>query len=248
VSDYGQNNIHQQHSALSNELTAIKHSLAVIDSSLEQDLYELPGLINQAAEDILQGIRDTNHDYGSIVGLIAAGRLLGTLASTQSETEVTLTNALERVVGPTFVTLSYATSRVNRLRRPELGCDLRLYSGVLGQYEVLLSLRDTYSVLHSRHGGETPTYNSASLTNSHAAELLTPGLQPDILRHNVRDFVSELKKSLACVLDGKTASSLTLDRCIDLIGKEMLRRLELTSEYMRALNMLEITNESFNFI
>ena len=53
-----------------------------------------------------------------------------------SETEVTLTNALERVVGPTFVTLSYAASRVNRLRRPELGCDLGLYSGVLGQYEV----------------------------------------------------------------------------------------------------------------
>ena len=58
-------------------------------------------MINQVADDILQGIRDTNHDYGrsvsvycvtafaacrilSIVALIASGRLLGTLASTQS--------------------------------------------------------------------------------------------------------------------------------------------------------------------
>ena len=56
-----------------------------------------------------------------------------------SETEVTLTNALEKVVGPTFVTLSYAASRVRRLMRPELGCDLRLYAGVLGQYEVSVS-------------------------------------------------------------------------------------------------------------
>ena len=37
-------------------------------------------------------------------------------------------------------------------------------------------------------------------------------------------------------------------RCIDLIGKEMVQRLDLTSEYMETLNMLEITNENFNFI
>ena len=49
---------------------------------------------------------------------------------------MTLTNVLEKVVGPTFVTLSYAASRVRRLMRPELGCDLGLYAGVLGQYEV----------------------------------------------------------------------------------------------------------------
>ena len=93
-----------------------------------------------------------------------------------SETEVTLTNALEKVVGPTFVTLSYAASRVRRLMRPALGCDTRLYAGVLGQYEVsvsgqwsvpgahivlqvLLSLRDTYSVLDWKQGAELPTYN-----------------------------------------------------------------------------------------
>ena len=67
-----------------------------------------------------------------------------------SETEVTLTNALEKVVGPTFVTLSYAASRVRRLMRPELGCDLRLYAGVLGQYEVSISVmfstRDSHRV------------------------------------------------------------------------------------------------------
>ena len=53
-----------------------------------------------------------------------------------SVTELSLTNALERVVGPTFITLSYAASRVQRLRRPELSCDLGRYAGVLRQYEV----------------------------------------------------------------------------------------------------------------
>ena len=95
-----------------------------------------------------------------------------------SETEVTLTNALEKVVGPTFVTLSYAASRVRRLMRPELGCDPGLYAGVLSQYEVsvkvstradimlqvLLSLRDTYSVLDWKQGAELPTYNRSVLS------------------------------------------------------------------------------------
>ena len=91
-----------------------------------------------------------------------------------TETEVTLTNALEKVVGPTFVTLSYAASRVRRLMRPELGCDPGQYAGVMAQYEVsgqwsapgahivlqvLLSLRDTYSVLDWKQGAELPTYN-----------------------------------------------------------------------------------------
>merc|ERR1711879_115679 len=248
VSDYGQNNLHQHYDDLNDRLSSIKRSLAVIDSSLEQDLYELPVRIGEVGEDILQGIRDTNHDYGSIVSLIALGRLLGTLASTQSVTELSLTNALERVVGPTFITLSYAASRVQRLRRPELSCDLGRYAGVLRQYEVLLSLRDTYSILDWRQGSEQPSYDSPPLSSRHAAELLTPGLQPDILKHNVRDFVSELKKSLACVLDGKTSSSLTLDRCIDLIGKEMLKRLDLTSEYIKTINKLEIIDEKFNFV
>ena len=30
----------------------------------DQDLYELPVRIGEVGEDILQGIRDTNHDYG----------------------------------------------------------------------------------------------------------------------------------------------------------------------------------------
>ena len=90
-----------------------------------------------------------------------------------TETEVTLTNILEKVVGPTFVTLSFAASRVRRLMRPELGCDLGQYAGVMAQYEVsgqhqayahivlqvLLSMRDTYSVLDWKQGAELPSYN-----------------------------------------------------------------------------------------
>ena len=83
-----------------------------------------------------------------------------------------------------------------------------------------------------------------------------------------RDFVAELKKSLACVLDDKTPSSLDLDRyevsqnsvncsthpihyfsrCIDLIGKDMIRRLDLTAEYIDLLNKIEVLNEKFNYV
>ena len=77
-----------------------------------------------------------------------------------TETEVTLTNILEKVVGPTFVTLSFAASRVRRLMRPELGCDPGQYAGVMAQYEVsggqwsvpgLGSHRVTGPALHAGH-------------------------------------------------------------------------------------------------
>ena len=66
-----------------------------------------------------------------------------------SVTELSLTNALERVVGPTFITLSYAASRVQRLRRPELSCDLGRYAGVLRQYEVSKRSREHCHVFHT---------------------------------------------------------------------------------------------------
>ena len=66
-----------------------------------------------------------------------------------SVTELSLTNALERVVGPTFITLSYAASRVQRLRRPELSCDLGRYAGVLRQYEVSKRSREHCHVFYT---------------------------------------------------------------------------------------------------
>ena len=61
-----------------------------------------------------------------------------------------------------------------------------------------------------------------------------------------RDFVVELKKSLSCVLDRKTPSSKDLDKCIDLIGQGMEKRLDLTSEYIEILNRIEVVNDSYN--
>ena len=55
-----------------------------------------------------------------------------------------------------------------------------------------------------------------------------------------------MKKSLRCVLDRKTGSSLELERCIELIADGMARRLDLTSEYIRIQNEIEVVDEKYN--
>ena len=55
-----------------------------------------------------------------------------------------------------------------------------------------------------------------------------------------------MKKSLKCVLDKKTSSSLELERSIDIIADGMVRRLDLTTEYMDIQNKLDIINEKYN--
>ena len=62
----------------------------------------------------------------------------------------------------------------------------------------------------------------------------------------LRDFQSEMKKSLICVLDKKTSASLELERCIDIIANGMIKRLDLTAEYMDIQNKLDIINENYN--
>ena len=113
----------------------------------------------------------------------------------------------------------------------------------MSSLKVLLSLRETYSILDSEQ--DLPTYNNPGTTR-HASEVLTPGLQPHVLKHTVRDFIAELKKSLACVLDKKTGASKELDRCLNLLGKAMERRLDLTGEYIDILNRIEVNNEKYN--
>ena len=64
----------------------------------------------------------------------------------------------------------------------------------------------------------------------------------------LRDFQSEMKKSLNCVLDKKTSSSLELERCIDIIADGMVQRLDLTADYMEIQNKLDIINEKYNHV
>ena len=58
------------------KLELTRETLAVLDAKIEEDIYKLPDKIVTAGEDILTDIRDTNHDYGSIVLLIALGRVI----------------------------------------------------------------------------------------------------------------------------------------------------------------------------
>ena len=57
-----------------------------------------------------------------------------------------------------------------------------------------------------------------------------------------------MKKSLKCILDKKTGSSLELERCIDLIADGMFRRLDLTSEYIEIQNKIDVMNENYNLV
>ena len=178
-----------------------RETLEVLDTKIDDLIYDLPGKITTAGEDILTNIRDTNHDYGSIIVLITLGRVIRIAGAVQGVTTATLSTILGSVLGPSLISASFAASRVSRLQRPELGCDFNSYVNVLKQYEVpiidlsrldtteynlqvLLSLRETYAIF-DYHENELPTYNNAE-TGRHLSQLLTPGLQPSILKYNVR--------------------------------------------------------------
>ena len=138
----------QYHSWLFNEkLELTRETLAVLDSKIEEDIYNLPDKIVRAGEDILADIRDTNHDYGSIVLLIALGRVIRIAGAVQGVTSITLETILGSVLGPDLISASFAASRVNKLRRPELGCDVNSYVTVFRQYEVNIGLIMTLMIL-----------------------------------------------------------------------------------------------------
>ena len=75
LEDYSSRDVEQQYWILNDKLRNIKASLAIIDAQIEQDLYDLPNSVNAAAQDMLDKINTDNHNYGSIVGLIALGRV-----------------------------------------------------------------------------------------------------------------------------------------------------------------------------
>ena len=76
VLDYSQQDLESTYWHLNDKLTTIEQSLAIIDAQIEQDLHELPGRVNEVAQDLLDTINKDNHDYGSIVALIAIGRII----------------------------------------------------------------------------------------------------------------------------------------------------------------------------
>ena len=80
---YGYQNLEYETWILTDQWSSAKQSLAVIDTQIEQDLYDLPLRITAAAEAILDSVSDTNHDYGSIVGLLVLGRIIRIFGGTQ---------------------------------------------------------------------------------------------------------------------------------------------------------------------
>ena len=45
-------------------LVTVEQTLSILDTGLEEALYQLPSRISSAGEDILSSIRGDNHDYG----------------------------------------------------------------------------------------------------------------------------------------------------------------------------------------
>ena len=148
---------------------------------------------------------------------------------------------------------------------PSFGCDLTTYQGILSQYGVLTSLRGTYSSLSGSqlYSSNLPTYGGSNEQQLHPGELLDPGLQPCILKHNARwvfgsglksfmipcrDLGSELRNSLSCVLDGSNGSSKALDRCITLLVDGVSRRLDLTQQLIDIMARRDGVNDELNLV
>ena len=74
-------------SLLNGKLRRTEETLSIIDHQIEQDLNSLPDRVNAAAQAILDDTSQNNHDYGSIVALIAIGRVFRIFGSVQSGTQ-----------------------------------------------------------------------------------------------------------------------------------------------------------------
>ena len=53
-------------------LATVEQTLSILDTGLEEALYQLPSRISSAGEDILSSIRGDNHDYGRWGGIALA--------------------------------------------------------------------------------------------------------------------------------------------------------------------------------
>ena len=51
---------------LGGRLVTVEQTLSILDTGLEEALYQLPSRISSAGEDILATIRGDNHDYGRL--------------------------------------------------------------------------------------------------------------------------------------------------------------------------------------
>eukprot|EP00090_Calanus_glacialis_P008537 TRINITY_DN16886_c0_g1_i1.p1 TRINITY_DN16886_c0_g1~~TRINITY_DN16886_c0_g1_i1.p1 ORF type:complete len:269 (-),score=61.41 TRINITY_DN16886_c0_g1_i1:34-840(-) len=250
--DYNTQSLQQERWLLNEKSKLTRESIALLDAQVNYQVSALPGKINQAMEDITSGIQTTNQQYGGIVTAIAVGRLFRIFAGTVADTMITAGDVLATVVGPSLLSASFAASRVARIMNPAFGCKLNAYQSVLAQYGVLTSLRETYSSLSSPGPGQytnsIPTYGGSNTLQPHAGELLGPGLQPCVLKHNARDLGSELRNSLSCVLDGSTGSSKALDRCISLLVDGVNRRLDLTQQLIDIMARMQLVNQKLNYV
>ena len=82
--DYGLEYLQNEARHLNKKLQQTEDTLVAIDYQIEQDLNSLPDRVNAAAQAILDDTRQNNHDYGSIVALIAIGRVFRIFGSVQS--------------------------------------------------------------------------------------------------------------------------------------------------------------------
>jgi len=189
---------------LAEKLNLNRESIPLLDAQVEYQVAALPGKISQAMEDISNGIQETNHEYGGIVSAIVVGRVIRILSATIADTAITAGDVLLNVVGPAFLSASFAASRVARIMNPNIECNLSGYHNILSQYRVLTSLRSTYSTLGrpqpQKYSEILPTYGSQAPSQPNAGESLSPGLQPCVLKHNARDGRTSFKVCTYCFI------------------------------------------------
>ena len=195
--DYGKQSSQQELWLLNEKLKLTRASITLLDSQINYQVSALPGKINQAMEDIISSIQSTNTQYrdghsGWKADTDPCKHNRGHTdhyrgCPPHRDWELSGVGEFRgKQGGQGRYPCSQHLHRVTRLRlqimNPAVDCDLTAYQSILSQYRVLTSLSETYSSLGGYQQG-VPAY---AQTSQHPGDLLGPGLQPCVLRHNAR--------------------------------------------------------------
>ena len=92
------------------DVEEIKDSITLLDDHLDKQMASLPSKVTSAITSITKSTQESNHEFGTIAGGIAFGRLLiniGTLINTGTITDATAFS----ILGSSLGSAAYAVSR-----------------------------------------------------------------------------------------------------------------------------------------
>ena len=172
-------------------------ALAVLDERIAEIRSKLPELVISTRVAVKESRAKKNRDRKNIgIGITLGGFLLQ-IGGNLGDEEISIGDILNRVIGASLASASYAADRFNAVEDEDLSCaNPRVVDGILSEYRVLLAPGDIIRL----SGGYTP------------------------LEYHAIYMGIDLRNALSCVLnDGGSSRALNaaIDNLVDAVERKL---------------------------